>query len=79
MFPFILIITKAINANANVNAIFPDTLAPPGKNGTKPSKLFIKIKKKTESKKGTNFFYFFPILCFITSSTKYCIIGSKAD
>ena len=33
-------------------AIFPVKFAPPGKSGTRPSKLLKKIKKKTVNKKG---------------------------
>ena len=37
-------------ANTNVTAMFPVTLAPPGKIGITPNKLLIRIKKKTACK-----------------------------
>ena len=46
----VVVIIKTIAAKTIGTAIFPVKFAPPGKNGTKPNKLFKKIKKKTVSK-----------------------------
>ena len=51
--PNILTIRNVQIANTQVTAILPVTLAPPGKMGIIPDRLFIKIKKKTVRRYGT--------------------------
>ena len=46
---------KVHNASTIVTAMFPVTFAPPGKNGTMPSRLLRKMKKKTVSRYGAYF------------------------
>src|SRR5690606_18642674 len=61
-----------------VKTIFPVTLPPKGKNGIRPSRLLIQIKKKTERRKGIYFPYFFsPIFGIAMSSRTKRINGSK--
>ena len=67
-------------ANVIPTAILPVKLAPPGRNGTNPIKLFIQIKKKTVSKNGRYFLYFFsPMADFAMSSLTKIINGSNKD
>ena len=75
-----VVMTKVNKANTIVMVILPVKFAPPGKNGTKPKRLFRKIKKKIVSKKGVNFKCFFsPIAALAISSLIKIIIGSMAD
>src|SRR5690606_34175563 len=50
LFPLNKIISNVIAANTIVTAIFPVTLAEPGKNGTKPNTFINHIKKNTVNK-----------------------------
>ena len=50
LFPNKLTAKKVNNAKTNVTAILPVTLAPAGKTGISPIRLFKKIKKKTVSR-----------------------------
>ena len=69
--------TNTINAKTIVKAIFPLRLAPPGKKGIKPNKLFNQIKKKIDNKKGMYLVYLGPIFGLAISSLTNNIIGSK--
>ena len=66
--PLMFVRIKVMIASVKVNEIFPVRFAPPGKTGTKPSKLLSHTKKNRVSKNGMNLFVFAPRLGLATSS-----------
>ena len=80
LLPEKLVIINVKRASTPVTPIFPVILAPPGKNGISPKRLFSKMKKKIVKRKGRYFSYLFsPIDAFAISSLTKRIIGSTND
>src|SRR3989304_5566254 len=80
MFPLNFVIIKVNTAIVMVIAILPVRLVPPGIIGTRPNKLFSKIKKNRVSRKGMYILYLLsPIDDLAISSLTKTIIGSSSD